>query len=235
MGQCLLESVRQLGIEHQGSKLLLDALLGCLLGSLSGAVAGAALGASVDRAGGAGRHVRGPALVEQHLDRPLHRREAVHGRVVLGEVADDAAQHPDDVFASFGVAAEPEKVVGGATGKILAGALRLDVAERRAQQGDGRDRPLGKHANVLGTLPLLQADGAHVVRRGDAREPARHDRIAAGIAAGGRDERPQHHRPRLQLAVDPRRRGRWRRHLAGDVVLAAGDKLAAKLFTLVRA
>lgn len=88
---------------------------------------------------------------------------------------------------AFGVAAEPEQIVGGAGGKGARNPADRSFAGFRKQR-DGPDRRIRLHPDIAGATAILHGKGARVVAFGDPAEPAGHNRPTIG---GARQKDPQ--------------------------------------------
>ena len=157
----------------------------------------------VERAQQALRHVlpgverQVPEIVaEARLERIVPRPRLRHAQV-------ERPQQPDRGFRPLDIAPEPEQVVRRPARQGSRQRPAVGVGRARRHRVDGH-RPVADHPDV--------GDGARVPCR-DAAEAG----IAAGHRApafgGAREEQAQRHRPRLQCAAGPGRRGREGRGL----------------------
>ena len=82
---------------------------------------------------------------------------------------EDAAQHAGQMLAALGIAAQPEKMFGGAAGQIAADpAMQLHRQIARTAQGEIVDRLGGKNPGIFAAAAVLHGDDGRVGGWGNA-------------------------------------------------------------------
>ncbi len=175
---------------------------------------------------GADEAGKGLGLVGQRLQQGSQAGGGRLGQRIigsLGELEDGDPQQAHQTLGAFGIAADPEQIVGDPAGDRALlhhrGCLRIGGG----QQTLLAFRLRGKHPDILAQSAQLIGDQRGVLGEGDSPESAGHHGVAILFR---HQEGPQDAGAGFQMLVDQCRRGRWLDPLMSDVAAGIGlDRL----------
>ena len=146
-------------------------------------------------------------------------------RGIRGEPSEDAPEHPQMLFQSLGVPAEPEEAVGGPARQ----AGQPAVGRCRSRDRCGRVVVLvcfgPQHPGILAAGPALHRHQGVIDRGGNPREPSRKHGV---VGAVGGDVGSQQDGSTLEPGSGPHGARRRQRALLGDEVLGPRRDEAAQ-------